>query len=852
MKAYFLALVFSNLNALCNGNPAKRICLEPGSSNAPHADFSLPANPRAKSKRPRANSNIPCAKSNVPGRLCDSCFSRANDHFNGAAVSSGSNSQELYQYLKSLNGNYNCYKLAENGNYKDAIEILLASGQKTLFSAIYDLNFENRKEMLQFKEFLKAYCAPDAHPHCQYQIGQVTSLYEAVMKQAFMTDEDTPSNPEGRPRKKRHAYYYCEYRNFIKISQFGRVPATYLIDIQKKIKGNALTTNSAENISHRFYDSFLSKLAISCNLTDEIVSRALSPFVYHGYFNRHPFNAVSARPVHALISYQAKSAEHQAKIDNALKTILLDKARLAAESVYSLLETYKISERLSLSLFTEYTILVHDAILKRNAIQSGEEKGVFLKLHYSLITQFLPLCRQEPTYKENLVCFEELKAGIPALSGEIDRIELSLIREGYCNDDTSSSASIVAKLYDCWKSRDFEPAKSLFSRAKLSSEQTLNLLRAISAQRFELGIKLSILRELVKCDVLAGKICGYISKSLRSSEPGPIIIYALGLISCAYKAREAGQTVKSGILEAYSELCAAHPPIFAYSDGPHRPAEYYVLHAYDSLFSMHYSDNEEYRIFWKDCVLPGYQLSFFTSLWDSLNCLSNAPREEKAGCGSPGSAPMEGEGELDKMKIWAFAMIRRFAQANNDPGALGKTVHDLFRSNLGLPKIFTCYFQSDPRYADYLIAKYFFYCSEAMCRGTNYKICYEYLAQNRAGVIEYLGGRARLISRNAENSSLKMARLRISIHRVCKTIYVLGVTRAIEHDSELCRFAEKMVLDILDVLLSNTAREDGSGISRELQAMQAISRILSRREKGKKRKEINSVGDGKRPVRSAW
>jgi len=765
------------------------------------------------------------AESGTSDILCDSCFKEANNKFSGIAASSDGNFQVLYKYLKMLNDNYKCYELAEKSCYEEAIEVLLESDQKTLLSTIYDLKFAKRNEMLQFNECFSAYYAAIDH-HCEAPIRQAFFLYREAIGQIFMgygnaRAQNARANAKGKHAyakrkrayaKKKHAYYYDKYLGFINRDYNSEELMDCLTTIITKIKTNTKNKHGS-SVSYHFYDAFLSKMSKLNSLTDEIVLRALSSFIYRENGNRLSVGIVSFQPVYAFIGYQARSWQYKAEIANLVKAILLDKRHLAAESIYSLLRVYKVCRGLAFPIFTDYTILVHNIISGHGTIGNDEERRVFANLHCSLVRQLLPLYYQEPLSWETLRCFEKLGANIAVLSDEIDKVGQPYIRK-MC-ENAGTAVNIVMLLQDFWKAGDLPVMADLFSRILLTSEQALNLLKAISAQKLVISTKVSILSMLVKCDVLNAASRSCISTSLGIDDPDLIVAYSLALISYICRTKRAGKTVDDGILNAYFELCANYPLIFTYSY-MHHSGEYYVLHAYDILFNQYYSDNEEFRTLWMFCALPDYQLSFFTTLWSKLSGISNAP--------NPASADYD---ELVEVKIWAFKALKSYSQINKENDLLGKLVHDLLGSKLALSDIYIYYFQSDLQYANYLIARYFFYRSEIRGRNSRIKIDNKHTTMRREKFIECLKDRAVFILyMTTSGAPSSLYNLGLAISRTSEAVYKLGIIDAMRKDEELCRLAETMVLGILDVLFDSANIENGT-TSRELRVMQILNLILN-------------------------
>jgi len=252
--------------------------------------------------------------------------------------------------------------------------------------------------------------------------------------------------------------------------------------------------------------------------------------------------------------------------------------------------------------------------------------------------------------------------------------------------------------------------------------------------------------------------------------------------------------------------------------------EYYVLHAYGILFKQKYFSNGKFKVFWRGRRIPNYPLEFFTSLWSGLSGTLQALRQD--------AADYE---ELVEVKVMAFNTIKLHAldaldaiepdsQGNQDYGALDRPVHNLFESNLPLSDVYTHYFDSDPRYANYLIARYFFYCSEVRGKRLGLKINNKRLKQNKSVTIKFLGTQAAETFNKAKMKSTKLT-LKSVIYRTSSKVYRWGVAQTVEHDKELCKSAEKMASDLSDALLYNMNAED-SATPKELQVMQALSSIF--------------------------
>jgi len=783
MNVYFLALRFRDIGTACEGSSAERICLEPSPPRIAQLEFA----------------------SSPDDALCDSCFSKVNENFSRIGISLDSNFRGIYQYLKTLNDNHKCYKLAKDEKYNDAIEVLLGAGQKTLFASIYDLNFESEGEMKLFKGFLRANLYSLDH-HCGLPIKKAVSLYLEVMWQVFGDGKFFMPNARSANFKKKHAYYYDKYRSYVNSRRSdGKIPAG-LPKLIQKVKINSKASNLDSKISCHFYDALLSKLPKLGHLTDKIVYESLSPFVYKAKGNRFPLDVVSFQPVYAFIGYKAEDEQYKAKIESILRAMLLDRRRLAMESIYNLLKMYKTYRSLSFPLFTDYTILVHTIIFEHSAfIRSDEERGIFLNLHCNLAVYILPFYCQQPLSRESLVCFEKLKTNIPVLSDAIDTLEVYCIRE-MCE---SAGAQLVALLYDFWKARDPPRMAYFFRKIRLTSEHLPSLLRAIAVWRVEISIKVSILCELAKCDVFSEVSHGCISKHLSNDNSDLIVVYSLAMVSYIYKAKKARNAVKEGTLEMYLRLHSSYPSIFTYSDGPHS-AEYYILHAYDIFLNQHYPCNEELQTLWRDCIFPNYQLSFFTSLWSGLDGTLSDPERDLTDCG-----------ELAEMKRWAFRTIKCYSQVNQNPNALTKPVYELFASKVSLSDVYIHYFQSDPGYKNYLIIKYFLYCSEIRGRIFGFEIDYEYVVLCRARVVEHLETLANsFLCMSRTGTSL--ARLKSAIHRACETIYRWGVIHVVEEDEGLRELSEAMILQISCALLNNRAIKSNEAL-KELSFMQIFS-----------------------------
>jgi len=805
MKLCFLAPLLSSLKATCEDPPAKKVCAEPNSSSAACI-------------KPGSPSSIRCLNPVSPSTLCDSCLKEINSHCSGIETGPGSNFQGLYQYFKAFNDNHNCFLLAAKGRHKGAIKVILESGQKPLFSVIYDLKFASEDEMLRFRDFLRAYFAA-ARYHCGNHIERALSLFTDVMQQiaagnrAYTSSANSASSAsnassraKGKRTKQKHAYYHGRYRDYIGIRRNGEEPMiSFLTGVIKSVRGDI----KADDISLQFYEFLLSKLSRLDSLTDELVVRALRPYAKT---NRSPFRIVSFQPVCAFIGYQARNEAYKAVIENLMRKMLLDEERLETESIYGMLRAYKSCRSLPFSLFIDYTVLVHEHIAAGN----GEEKPVFLDLHFRLVMQLLPPYFQGSLGRESLHCLEKFKANIPALSDEIDEAGLSCIR-GKC-DSADAAAHVVDLLRDCWKARDFGTIASLASKIGLNSEQAMNLLRAISARRLEINIKIHILCELIERDVLSADIRAHIAKSLNN-DTDLIVIYSLALISHACRAKRAGQEATSGTLEMYLGLRAKHLLIFVYSDG-HPSAEYCALHACDILlrYRCYFRDtHRDFQSFWVRYVFPIYPLCFLTSLWNSFNGILTVPRR--------GSIDYD---ELVEVKILAFQMIRLHCQANQDNGALDRPVYGLLESRLVLPDIYIYYFQSDPRCIAYLIARYFLYYSEARGKRLGFKIDDGYAVHNRAAVTEFLEIRAISLLKIVRGCS-PTGEIQTVINIISEEVYRWKLIRIIEHDNVLRKLVENMICELATILLSRT-HISSSTTPRALQVMQAFSSILGYRQ----------------------
>jgi len=828
MNVCFLTLIFGCFGSAYACPPAKRMRIASSSSDmicAPSSSSDMicaPSSPINALIAPSSPTNTPTvAPASSHDTLCNSCFSKVSDHSIKISTSSESNFQEIYRYLKLLNDNYRCYKLAENRRYEDAIEALFESDQKTLFSTIYDLKFKNNDEMQLFSNFLIEYCA-SIDQHCNSRGNKVMMLFTGVMTRISIEDEKTVPDAKYKCIRQLHAYYHPKYHEFVDSKLNSEKLMESLADSINRIKKNSRIAKSAESISiaYDFYDALLPKLAKLKSLTDIIVLKTLSPFIHNEKKNKFPIDVVGFQPVYAFIDYQAMNKALKPEIDQVIRAVLLNKKHLATESVYSLLRLYKIHERLPFSLLVDYTISVHGILREHRGIQNGEERRVFINLHCNLIMKALPFYFQNLLSRENLLCFERLKRGIPLLSDAMDNLRVSYIIKKY--ECAGSSSNLVTLLRDCWKTRDFLRIESIISKIQLANEQVLGLLKAISTQKFEVNIKVSLLCELVKYDILNAERHEYISKSLNG-DTELVVIYSLALISHVCRAKKAGQEIKNGILDAYFELCASHPSIFTYSSGPHS-VEYYVLHAYGILFKQKYFSNGKFKVFWRGRRIPNYPLEFFTSLWSGLSGILQALRQ--------GAADYE---ELAEVKMMAFNTIKLHvldaldaiepdSQGNQDYGALDRPVHNLFESNLPLSDVYTHYFDSDPRYANYLIARYFFYCSEVRGKRFDPQIDNERLKQNRSAIIWFLGTQT---AEEFNKAKMKSARptLKSVIYKISGKIYSWGVVQDVEHDKELRKLAEKMASGLSDALLYNMNAED-STTPKELQVMQALSSIF--------------------------
>jgi len=844
MQIYFLALIFKNFGSACESPPAKRICSEPVYSDGPQPES--------------ASSDTLCdAEPSFLDTLCDACFGKFNSHL-GEAISdsnfgeaiSHSNFRELHQYLGIFNENYNCYRLAENENYREAIAVLFKSDQKTLLSAIYALKLENEAEMELLMRFLIKYCN-SVGQHCAAPANQALHLYKKVMSQVFRVRKTSAHGGEDWTKSRNHARYYGEYHHFLNSihtsESLSKVVNKLIIDIKRNTGAygpyKAGVTNAADRVSYHFYDALLPRLAALSDLTDEILSNALSLFIYKENNDKYAFRIVSFQPVYALARYKANNGHNAINgvdvKDRVLKKTLLDKRRLETESIFSMLRVYKLCERFPFPLFINYTILVHNAIFKHSTVRSDNEKRVLLGLHRAMIIQFLPLYCQKLLSREGLIGIEKLKAGIPAaLASAIDEVVLSCIRE-QCNENGGAQDQVTILLYDCCKARDHLRIASLFSEIHLTGEQVLGLLKAVSAQRFDISAKVSILRMLVECDVLNADIREYITNNLGSnitnnlgSNTNLIITYSLALISHAYRAKKSGQKAKNGVLETYLELCARHLSIFTYADGPHS-AEYYALHAYDIFFNHYHPYNDELKAFWEAHVLVNYQINFFTGLWNSL---SYTPNDDVLLGSTPkcilfNRTPTDDEGELIEMNIWAFKRIRLYCKTCQNLSLLHKPVHDLIASNLALSDIYIHYFDSDPQFINYLIIRYFYCSSEIRAKRLGFKVNAngECAALHREAAIMYL--------KTHTTSLLKMDRavapiteLRTAIRGIHRPAYRWVTIDFLDRDKKLYELAEKMVLAISDVLLSNMGSGKMIGLgemSGELLKINAISSVLS-------------------------
>jgi len=539
--------------------------------------------------------------------------------------------------------------------------------------------------------------------------------------------------------------------------------------------------------------------------------------------NDSPFDIISFQPVYAFIDYRAATKQYEVGIRDLIACILLDKKRLATKSIYSLLRVYRIHESFSLALFVGYTILVHEHIAAGN----GEEKPVFLSLHRSLVVQHLPFYFQKSLIREDLLCIEKLKANIPTFSDAVDGVVQSCL--GNSRDGVVVPAYFVSLLYDSWKAEDFGVVANLFSKFSLRNEQILGLLRTASAWKFQINTKVIILSELVKCNVLNAAGREYISKNLSNSDPDLIIVYSLALVSYICREKKAGKIVDDGIMKLYLRLYIGYPSVFVYSDGTHS-AEYYMLHAYDILFNHQcYSRDKDFQMVWKEHLLPNYRLNFFTGLWGSLTGILDSP--------SPAETDYD---ELVEMKRWTFRMIRFYFERNQDQGAFDRVIYNLFKSGMASPDIYVYYFQSDPKYSNYLIARCFLYCSELRGKRLNYPIDHNYTENHRSKVIAYLRKRATSLTRMANfcissrtkmvlSSQSSVTKLKISIFWLCKTVYQWRIIDCMGGDEELQKLVENMMACLSNALLRIVCNEN-STVSRELQVMQALNSIYIRGE----------------------
>jgi len=838
MKIYFLTLMIIRLVKTSEIPPAKRICLESKPSGASHIEASGTSSIEASGASHTESMHL--------DSLCDTCFSKINGRIGKAGTSSESNFQEIYQYLKVHNDNHRCYILAKKCSYAAAIDVLFESEQKTRFSTIYNLKFANENEMTAFEDLLRARLS-SLDCHCDALIHDTLFLYRKVMGNVFRDNKFFVPSLEGVSGRRKHANYYNKYHVFADPAFGHKEVIKLLADARKNVRDIAAkNSDCSAKTSFDFYDSLIVKVSKLSNLTGNIVSKALDPFVYDEYKNKSSFRAVSFQPVHAFINYDAGEKEDRAKIKGALEAILLDKTLLETESIYSLLRMYRAHKRFSFSLFTEYTILVYHRIaIQDDALRNGREERVFLNLYYNLVLYLLPFYCKVPLKKNSLYCLERLSSNIPALSNAIYGAMKSHIAK---KREDIAMHDLIAQLRDADKTKDFARIAAFFSDSRLMNVQAMSLLKTFSAQKLKINIKISILCELVKCGFLGGSsmnlnsggtesmnlnsgdtesmnlnsgdiesICDNKSKD-QSDDTDLIITYSLALVAYICRAMKARQEVKDGIVEAYLKLCADHPSIFTYSEGPHS-AEYYVLHGYDILFNQCYFCSGDFKHTWMRCVLPDYKLSFCTSLWGNLGGISATP--------NPASADYD---DLVEVKMLAFQMIRLYSQMRQNQGLMDTPVHSLLWSKLPFSEIYTYYFQSDPRGANYLITRCFLYCTEIRGQGLRIRTYYKYAAQNKASTLKYLKNctislldtaKAGLLSPGASsNGELKMI-----FWNICNAVCKWGIAHTIGQDEELRKVVEKMILDISDALLMDMGAGDGK-MPRELQILQALSSIF--------------------------
>jgi len=816
-----------------------------------------------------------------PNSLCNSCFSKASAHFSSIVASSGSkeagpnsNFQSLNTYLKTLNSNHNCYMLAKNGRYKDAIKVLFESGQKQLFSSIYDLKFKSENEMRAFRVSFEAYSASIDHPQCGSRIEDALKFFNEVMGQVFYEASLQP--PKHNNSINRHAKYYAKYHEFINTMYDSGQLMACLKTLLKQIRASTVQTMLLICIPFQFYDALLPRLAQAKSLTSEVVIKALYTFVYDDRRPyRTPFKIISLQPVHAFASYQARNeAAHAAVINNLLRAILLNEDVLAAEGVDSLLRVYTVHGNLPLPLFIDYAILVHRIIAEHSTISNDEERDLFLSLHRNLVADLLSSYNDKSLSIETLLSLEKLRSSIPLLSGAVAKIEQSCVITQF--ENANAVMDFLNLLHNFWRAGDFQRMVSLLSKLRTIGRQALILLKAISIQNFEISFKVPILCELVKCDVLNAYNSDYIMQNLDNSDPDLTITYSLALISYAYRAKQGARIEKPYVLGTYLKLSCRYLPIFTYADGPHS-SEYYVLHAYDIFFNYNYSHNEEMKAFWNNNVFVNYQLNYFTSLWSTLKNISNWSLTNHSLFNSiynhsllnstsnnstsnhstqshslfNNTSPADGN-DLLKMKLWSFRMLKFYSQANSNLNLLNPPVYDLLKSKQPLSDIYIHYFGSDPQYVNYLIQRYFYYISKAKCKEFGFKINCQYISDHRPTVIEYLKTRATSLL-SVIRSGSKITELQAAIRNTCVLLSEWGVIKAIDccinpgtidrgiipgtidrgiiipdkelrdiiPDKELRELTEKMIIDISNVLYRNGNYRDPL-VSIELQIAQAF------------------------------